>query len=249
MFHREYGELVIACDSKSESWRREQFPEYKYKRREKKKESSTIDWGELYRITTQVKEELRETFKHYKVIQVEGAEADDIIGTLVYGTQEFGHHEPVMIVSADKDFIQLHRFKNVKQYSTNTKKLVIEKDPVRFLQEQIFRGDSGDGVPSILSPDDIFVKGTRQSPITQKKIDSWLENRHDLKNHLGEEIYKNYCRNESMIDLSKIPEVVKQKIINTYSSTPTLEANANQILTYLVKNRCKLLTECIGDFY
>ena len=46
----------------------------------------------------------------YQMLKVSGAEADDIIATLVESTQEFGQHEPVLIISGDKDFIQLQRY-------------------------------------------------------------------------------------------------------------------------------------------
>ena len=242
-FRDEYGQLVIACDSST--WRRDYFPNYKFKRREGREESS-IDWEELFRIINGIRDDLKEHFP-YKVVNVQGAEADDIIGTLTLETQEFGKHEPVMIVSADKDFVQLHKFNNVKQYSPLLKKFVTEKNPRTFLLEHIFKGDSGDGVPNILSPDNTFVDGIRQSPVTKKKIQAWIDGIDNLESIMDADTYRNYIRNKKLIDLTETPDAVKQEIINNYEQQKV--AQKSRVLNYLIKKRCKMLIDCVGDFY
>lgn len=242
-FRDEYGQMVIACDAGS--WRRDYFPNYKYKRREGREES-TMDWDEIFRIVNLVREELREHFP-YKVIHVQKAEADDIIGTLTLETQEFGKDEPVMIVSADKDFVQLHKFNNVRQYSPMIKKFVTEKNPRTFLLEHIFKGDSGDGVPNVLSPDNTFVDGVRQSPVTKKKIESWIDGIDNLETLMDSDTYRNYMRNKKLIDLTETPDPVKQEIINTYNEQKL--AHKSRVLNFLIKKRCKMLIDCVGDFY
>ena len=242
-FRDEYGQMVIACDSST--WRREYFPNYKFKRREGREES-TLDWDELFRIINSVRDELKEHFP-YKVVTVGGAEADDIIGTLTLETQEFGKHEPVMIVSSDKDFVQLHRFSNVKQYSPILKKFVTEKNPRTFLLEHVFKGDSGDGVPNVLSPDNTFVDSIRQSPVTKKKIQTWIDSIDNLEAVMDAETYRNYTRNKKLIDLTETPDSVKQEIINNYEEQKV--AHKSRVLNYLIKKRCKMLIDCVGDFY
>lgn len=242
-FRDEYGQVVIACDSRT--WRRDYFPNYKFKRREGREES-TMDWTEIFRIINGVTDDIRENFP-YKVVSVEGAEADDIIGTLALETQEFGKHEPVMIVSADKDFVQLHKFSNVRQYSPLLKKFVTEKNPRTHLIEHIFKGDSGDGIPNVLSPDNTFADGIRQSPVTKKKIEHWMEHIDNLETVMDADTYRNYMRNKKLIDLTETPDPVKQKIINTYEEQNP--AHKTRVLNYLIKKRCKMLIECVGDFY
>jgi len=242
-FRDEYGQMVIACDSST--WRREYFPNYKFRRREGREES-TLDWDELFRIINSVRDELKEHFP-YKVVTVGGAEADDIIGTLTLETQEFGKHEPVMIVSSDKDFVQLHRFNNVRQYSPILKKFITEKNPRTFLLEHIFKGDSGDGVPNVLSPDNTFVDGIRQSPVTKKKIQTWIDGIDNLESVMDSETYRNYTRNKKLIDLTETPDSVKQEIINNYEEQKV--AHKSRVLNYLIKKRCKMLIDCVGDFY
>ena len=241
-FRDKYGQMVIACDSSS--WRKEYFPQYKFKRKVGREESS-MDWNEVFRIINLVREEIR-TNMPYKVIHVQGAEADDIIGALAMETQEFGKHEDVMIVSADKDFIQLQKHENVRQFSPMTKKFIDDKNPRMYLFEHILKGDSGDGIPNCLSGDDTFVDGVRQSPMTQKKIASYLAAT-DLKEAMGEEIYRNYCRNKKLIDLEEMPDDLKSSIINTYEATKP--PHKMKVLSYFIEKRCKMLIESIEEFY
>lgn len=242
-FRDEYGQVVIACDART--WRRDYFPNYKFKRRENRDESSA-DWDEIFRIINQVRDEIRQNFP-YKVIHIDGCEADDIIGTLAYEIQEFGKNEPMMIISSDKDFVQLHKFSNVKQFSPMQKKAVVEKNPHQYLFEHILKGDSGDGIPNTLSPDNTFVDGIRQSPVTKKKIDEWLKNAEDLESFMDENTYRNYVRNKNLIDLSCTPSHLKEAIINTFEEDPV--GIKRNVLNYLIKKRCKMLIECVEEFY
>jgi 5'-3' exonuclease len=242
-FRDKYGQVVIACDSSS--WRKDYFPQYKFKRKTGREESS-MDWDEVFRIINGVRDDLAANFP-YKVIKVDGAEADDIIGALALETQEFGKNEPVMIVSADKDFIQLHKFDNVRQYSPTTKKFVEDKNPRMYLMEHIFKGDAGDGVPNVLSPDNTFVDGIRQSPVTKKKIDQWVSNIENLESVMDGETHRNYLRNKMMISLEEMPAVLRQNIINSYESTKS--AHKMKVLNYLIKKRCRQLIESVEEFY
>jgi len=242
-FRDKYGQMVIACDSSS--WRKEYYPQYKYKRKVSREESS-MDWGQVFDIINTVKTEISENLP-YRVIQVQSAEADDIIGALCMESQEFGKNEPIMIVSADKDFIQLHKYDNVRQFSPMTKKFIENENPRRYLFEHICKGDSGDGIPNCLMGDDTFVNGDRQSPVTKKKIQTWLENAEDLQSAMDSETYRNYIRNKKLVDLSEMPDALKADIINTYDCTKPV--HKMKVLNYLIKKRCKMLIECVEEFY
>ena len=239
-YRKEYGNMVLACDGGS--WRKEIFPQYKAHRKASR-DSSGLDWTEFFRILNLVRDEISENLP-YKVVHIQNIEADDIIGTLAEKTQNFGQHEPVMIISADKDFIQLQQYSNVKQFSPMTKSLVVEKDPIRYLQEHIMRGDSGDGIPNILSPDNCFVDKLRQKPVSSKKIDEWIATYDDLSTKMEQETYRNFQRNQALIDLSRVPQSKKDTIINTYDSVKT----HSNILNYLITKRCGLLIECAEEF-
>lgn len=243
-FGPEYGEVVIASDGMN-TWRRDIFPQYKGVRKAKRAES-TIDWNHIFRIMDTVRNELAE-YSHYKVLNLAGCEGDDIIGALTENTQEFGKHEPVMIVSSDTDFVQLHRYGNVKQYSPIQKKFVVEKNPKAYFFEHIIRGDTGDGVPNVLSGDNVLMDKIRQSPITAKKLDEWIRHAEDLKSVMPEDVYRNYQRNKKLIDLGEMPNDIKEKIINTYETYKL--PHKTKFMSYLINKRCKLLIECIEEFY
>ena len=243
-YRNEYGQMVICADGMN-TWRKDYFPLYKAHRRKNRQESDQ-DWNEIFRILHLVKEEIQQNLP-YKVIHLEGCEADDIIGTLAMQTQEFGQHEPVMIVSSDKDFIQLQKFNNVKQYSPIQKKMVTDSNPRSYMFEHIMKGDKGDGIPNVLSPDNAIVDEIRQSPMTKKKIEYWAENSDNLKEVMTTEEYRNYQRNKTLIDLTAIPEDIQNKIINTYNGQKP--AMKMKVLNYLIKKRCNHLIEVVEEFY
>lgn len=236
---QKFGEVVICTDG-FKNWRRDAFPPYKHKRKDARKESK-MDWNELFRITNLVLEEIKENLP-YKVVEVEEVEADDIIGTLCEDSQEFGKGEDILIVSSDKDFVQLQKYSNVSQYSPMKKSMIKEKLPRKQLMELILKGDTSDGVPNVLSGDNVFVEGIRQTPLRQAAIDKLTT---DPK-CMGDEIYRNYLRNKKLIDLTETPEPLKQKIINNF--TIQKPSSGKNILNYLMEKRCKMLIESVGDF-
>ena len=243
--HRdEYGRMIICGDGGS--WRKDYYPEYKASRKTNRDKDSR-DWDKIFNTFTNVRNEISEHLP-FDVIHEFGVEADDIIATLVQQTQEFGKHEPVMIISADKDFIQLHKHGNVKQYSPITRKMVSHEDPVLYLREHIFRGDAGDGVPNVLSSDDTFIdEDKKQTPLSKKKIQTWLDDYDNLENVMPSQAYRNYQRNKKVIDLEEIPKEVTTKILDKYNSlkpTPNMKA-----LNYLIVNRMNNLVESVGDFH
>ena len=234
-FVSEYGEIILCCDDRK-SWRKELFPNYKASRKKTRKVSGT-DWTNLYECMNQLKDELRQWFP-YKLIQVEKAEADDIIATLVNLM-----NERTLILSSDKDFVQLHQF-NVRQYSPMQKKFV-EGDAKRNLHEKLIKGDVGDGVPNIMSDDNVFIdEGRRQKPITTKKVDAWYDLDPDM--YCDAEMLRNYNRNKQLIDLGEVPESIRINITKQFETTQVGERS--RLLTYFVKHRLKNLTENLSEF-
>jgi len=236
---KEYGEVILCCDNRK-YWRKEFFPFYKAGRK-KTREKSDLDWHLIFDMLAKFKVELKENFP-YKVIDVEGAEADDIIGTLV---PRHAPHEKILILSSDGDFLQLQMYgDNVKQYNPSQKKYVKSIDPLLELKEKIIRGDKGDGIPNIFSPSDCFVRELRQKPITQKVIEKYLAE------HYGdwedEAARVGFSRNQALIDLRNIPGDIKNKIINTYEET--VPAKRNKLLNYFIEHKLKNLMEVIEDF-
>jgi hypothetical protein len=236
-FSAEFGELVIACDDKN-YWRKQVYPYYKANRK-KERDASELDWNAVFETLNKIRQELKESFP-YKVIQIEHAEADDIIATLV---KEFCYQEKILILSGDKDFGQLQKYPNVKQYSPVLKKYINCANPDLFLKEHIMRGDSSDGIPNFLSPDNVFVIGGRQTPVTSKKIQVWMIQ--EPEQFCDETMLRNYKRNQQLIDLECIPDDISTQVLEQYTSQIK---DRSKLFNYFIAHKLKNLMECIGDF-
>jgi len=235
-FSSEFGELVLCYDSKH-YWRRDYFPQYKASRRTKRATDSK-NWDAIFECLNTIKAEIKENLP-YKVLEVYGAEADDIIAALCLEL-EFDNGK-TLILSGDKDFIQLQKYTNVTQYSPITKKFVNGEDPKQYLKEHILNGDSSDGVPNVLSPDHTFTDGLRQRPLGKKKIEKFL----DVGFPNGE-VERNFQRNEKLIDLTKSPNNIFHDCLKAYKDAP--EGDRSNLLNYFIEKRLKTLTDSIGEF-
>ena len=236
MFNEDYGEIVLTYDSRA-YWRREIFPQYKHSRR-KSRESDGKDWDSIFGVLNQIKEEIKE-FLPYKVVETHGAEADDVIAILCKHYQS----EKIMIVSGDKDFIQLQKYENVRQYSPITKKHINGVDAVVYIKEHILKGDKSDGIPNVLSPDHTFTDELRQRPLTSKKMNSILAQDID---DLDDEVKRNYQRNDILINLDNIPDYLATDILDDFKSAAC--GDRSKLLNYFIDKRLKSLTEQIGEF-
>lgn len=242
-YGKEYGDIVIACDGRK-YWRKDFFPNYKGQRK-KAREESDLDWKLIFDTLGEIRDDIRSYFP-YKVIHLERCEADDVIAVLTKDTQEFGKYEPVMIVSSDKDFKQLQRYDNVKQYSPFLKKQVTisTKELKSWMVEHIVKGDSGDGVPNILSNDNVIMNGDRQSPVSSKRLNEFIEN--GFSACRNDEERRNWHRNEKLVDFGHIPEDITNIILKEFEKEPI--GDKNSIMNYLIKNKCRLLLDSIEDF-
>lgn len=242
-YGKDYGDIVICCDGRN-YWRKEVFTNYKGLRK-KARDESDLDWGLIFDTLSEIREDLKEHFK-YKVIHVDRCEADDVIAILTESTQEFGQHQNVMIVSSDKDFKQLHKYDNVKQYSPMLKKLVTvnKKELHAWLIEHIVKGDSGDGIPNIMSKDDVFMIGERQKNVSSKRLEEFIEKGFEACRTDDER--RNWQRNIGLVDFSYIPEDIKESVMAAYEVP--VRGDKNAIMNYLIKNKCRLLLNEIEEF-
>lgn len=244
-YRNKYGEVVIAFDSDS-YWRRDIFPNYKAKRKEKRKENDSVPWELMYQVLSELREDFYTVFG-YNVIYIDKAEADDIIGVLVKEKSEDMSSEKIMIVSNDGDFKQLQKYPNVKQYSTMQSKMVIEADPAYWLKTKKIKGDKKDGIPNIFSKLDHFVKTPelRQKPVTKKFLSEVIHVPVDSK--LSKQELGRYKQNEILIDFEYIPKKLRSKIIDKYNSNETFN-NQSKVFDYLCRHSMKLLVDCVADF-
>ena len=235
-FTEAYGELIICCDGRN-TWRRDVFPYYKRNRKESRA-ASGYDWNHIFETLNKIKSEIDEHFP-YKVVHLDRAEADDVIAVLA---KQWTRDDKVLILSGDKDFMQLQKYDNVKQYSPVQKKFLRVDNPQEFLFEHIVRGDTGDGIPNCLSKDSTFVSGDRQTPITKKRLTEWMQK--------GKVDYKNgdvgFDRNQRLIDFDYIPEDLAKDIVRVFEDAPA--GDRRNLFPYFVDKRLSKLMEHITEF-
>ena len=234
-FRKEYGQMVIACDS-SNVWRRQAFPNYKAGRKANRAKSEH-DWEFIFDVLAKIKKEIKD-FLPYKVIAVDTAEADDIIAALCRRIKE-----KILILSGDKDFIQLHNEK-IRQYNPVLNKFVGKgENPSLYIREHILKGDRSDGIPNVLSDDNVFIEGRRQTPLTKKKIEAWVNEVVPTFNDVQQ---KNYERNRQLIDLNCIPKELESNINREFDNVEV--ATRDKILGYFINKKLKTLIEVIDEF-
>lgn len=240
-FTEEYGEIVICADGKN-TWRREAYPYYKANRK-KSRDESGMDWGALFEIMNNIRSEILEYFP-YKVIHIEHCEADDIIGTVCheYGSELNIGSEKFLVLSGDKDYIQLQNYANVDQYDPIRKRWIRSDNPENYLKEHILKGDAGDGVPNILSPDNCLAVGERQKAMTKKRLALYSEG----PINMDEETLRRFHRNKMMIDLREIPQSYQDQIMSEYNKEK--EVGREQLFNFFVKKKLKHLITDIQDF-
>jgi hypothetical protein len=243
-YGKDYGDIVICCDGRN-YWRRQYFEYYKSGRK-KAREASDLDWHMIFDTLGVIRDEMKEHFP-YKILHIDQCEADDIIAVLTKQTQEFGFNENVMIVSSDKDFKQLHKYTNVKQYSPLLRKMITAKqsDLHTNLVEHIVKGDSGDGIPNILSKDNCFAVGDRQTPVSAKRLAEFFEKGYDACRN--DEEKRNWKRNEILVQFESIPDAIQKTILDEYLSSKP-KGDKMSIMNYLIANRCRLLLDEIEEF-
>lgn len=250
-FHAEYGNLVLCYDSKH-YWRKEFFPYYKQNRK-KDRERSSFDWNQIFEILNKIRDEIRNNFP-YIVLEIYGAEADDIIATLskhvsiqnIKKQKDNLKPEKVLILSGDKDFIQLSKYPCVTQYNPVQKKYVTDGiDPKLYIREHVIKGDRSDGIPNFLSDSDTFVSGKRQKPISKKNIAKWVQS--EPESYCNEEQIANYHRNLKLIDLSCIPVTIEEKIIDEYNLLNSNKPKKVSI-NYFIENKLVSLLNEMEDF-
>lgn len=251
-YGKEYGQIVICCDGRK-YWRRDFFQHYKAGRK-KARDASDLDWGLIFDTLSEMRDDLAKHFP-YKVMHIERCEADDIIAALTKYAQEnelvqeglVEESQKILILSSDKDFKQLQLYPNVKQWSPMQKKYVTatQREIIEYKIEHIVKGDSGDGIPNIMSKDDVFVVGERQRVVTAKRLQEFIENGFIACKNDDER--RNWHRNTVLVDFDHIPDDVRQEIVQSYINTkPTGDKMA--IMNYLIEHRCRLLLDELEDF-
>ena len=218
------SEVILAVDDKN-CWRKKVYPEYKAHRKDKK-DNDIFPWDEYQIYINSFLEDIKATFP-FMVIQVSYSEADDVIGVLA-------KHIPSdkVVVTADSDYIQLMSIPKLKLFNPLKDKFVINDNPKMSLMVKILAGDSGDNIPNIkprLGPK------TAEKLIINNEVESFIAD-----NKLTE----NFVRNQKLIDWNYIPEILKSKIIETYSNYKL--NTTSDIFGFMIRHRLRKHLEDIS---
>ena len=242
-FREEYGNMILCYDSKR-YWRKDYFPFYKQNRK-KDREKSNHDWNAIFEILNKIRDEIRDNFP-YIVMEVEGAEADDIISALCKYQTNISPKDKILILSGDKDFIQLRKFSTVTQYNPLQKTFINGHNPIEYIAEHIIKGDRSDGILNFLSSGDTFVTNKRQRPISKKNLQKWIYDDPSVFCNTKEKL-DNYERNKILIDLDCIPDDLRAKILDEFKS---LNSNDRTKLSvdYFVEHKLVSLMNNLEDF-
>lgn len=169
----------------SDNWRRDSFPEYKASRKARRKESD-FDWQYFYDLLHSLEEDLLMSLPICK-LKKNGFEADDLIA--YYAMKNAGPPvlDHLVIVSADKDMMQLLPYANI--FNPRSKIFIPRgSDPIDYdydLLEHLIRGDHSDGVPNMLSDDDVFTnENKRNKPIRARQLNELKE---EIRPHIESE--------------------------------------------------------------
>ena len=238
-FKNKYPNVILCCDNKH-YWRKDYFPFYKSQRKVDR-EASGLDWSMIFDTLNRLRDEMK-TYFPYKVLDVDGAEADDVIAVL---TARLAPSAPVLILSSDKDFGQLQKYPNVTQYSPILKKFIKIDDPKSFIREHVLKGDRGDGIPNFLSPDNTFAAGERQKVLNTKRLQEWIAQ--DAETFCTTDVMlRGYKRNQMLVDFDYIPDDIRTKIVEAYDNSKV--ATKEKMLNYFIEKGLKVMIESINDF-
>jgi 5'-3' exonuclease len=173
--------LAVAFDRAEKTVRHEEYDAYKANR-----PAMEAD------LATQIPD-IRRACEAYRipVLEMPGYEADDVIGTLATRAEQAGFD--VVIVTADKDMLQLVSGSRVRVFHTGREKFLDEKGVAEFfgvLPSQVvdvlaLMGDASDNIPGV----------PRVGEVTAKKwisehgsLDRLLENAEQIKGKVGESL-------------------------------------------------------------
>lgn len=247
-----YQNMIVCVDnSKSGYWRRD-YSDYYKRNRSKDREDSMFDWEGLFNAMHIIIDEL-ETNMPYTIMNKDKIEADDHIAVLTEFLTSKGH--PVVIVSSDGDFTQLHKYPNVKQWSPMQKKWVKTKSGDSLLDcvTKVVKGDKKDNVASIKVRGDFWltkIQGERTPSTTEKELLAIAENYYDLdkiESMLTEAQYKRFLENRILIDMDFIDADIKASILERYNNYKV--PPKSRVYPYFVKSGLSKLTQVVADFY
>ncbi len=169
--------LTVAFDLKAPTFRHKMFPEYKGTRK---------PMPEELKVQLPIIREVLNSMK-INIVELEGYEADDLLGTLAKKAEVDGH--TVTLLSGDRDLLQIAT-DNIKiaipktkgdkteTYSYYTKDVIEEYGvtPLEFIEVKALQGDTSDNIPGV----------PKVGPKTASELIAKYHNLENLYEHIDE---------------------------------------------------------------
>lgn len=235
-------DIILAFDARDGYWRKDYFPHYKAKRKVIREESK-VDWDTIFGYWNKIVEEFKENLPMIS-LSCPHAEADDIFATMCFRYSRV--IDEIMIASSDEDTVQLQLlYKNVKQYSLKRKKLINVENVNYNLFEHIVKGDIGDGIPNILSPENSLIDGIRQKSVRKTAMDEWRTKGgiRTPEKFCTDEMLARFKTNKLMVDFNEIPMDIINQIDEQYKN---YKRPKGTLFAYLAKHQLTAIMDDIS---
>lgn len=227
------NKIIIAMEGRG-NWRKSIYPDYKGNRK-KGRDESEINFEEFYEILDKFINDLKELFKNIYIMRINNCEADDVIAVM---TEEFSKDKlnDIELISTDKDFIQLQKYKNFKQFNPIKKEYVKSINPKRDLEIKIIIGDKSDNISGI--------KERLGAKTAEKLLNGGEFKKQTWEQMLNDKEIKNiFIRNRQLIDFNYIPENIKEKIVDEYNNYKIGKLDGNKVWKWMISQRMSKLSD------
>lgn len=230
IFKEHEASKVIICLEGHGNWRKQYYPEYKANR-VGAREASKIDFDAFFKAQDEFVGNLAALLSNVQFLRVPHAEADDLIGVI---TKKYPNWK-ITLISSDRDFYQLYKYSNYRQYDAIKGKYIEVLDPINYLLEKIILGDAGDNVPKLKAG--VGPKTAEKIINSEEGLEEWLK----LENLEAE-----FERNTTLISFDFIPEEVQNDITKAVDAWKGTKFKPSEMMNFLVKNSCGGMMSEIG---
>lgn len=220
----------VICLQDSESWRKQVYPEYKATRAAKR-EQSVVNFNVFFPVLEKFLNAISDSFKNIPFIKIQNTEADDIIATIVKTHPEWD----IINVSSDKDFYQLFRYSNYKQYDGMKHTFIEGLDPEKELMVKIITGDTSDNIPGLKRG----VGPKRALKIIEEDLNKWIED---------EKLTEAYQRNMKLISFNCIPKEIENSIIAVINNLTYGEPDTKKYFKFIQMSGLAELMNTFTDY-
>lgn len=239
----DYTHILVCFDTKKPTFRHKMYKDYKASRKPMPEE--------LEMQIPLIKEYLK--IRKIKYTELEGYEADDIIGTFSKMGKE--NNIKVDIYSSDRDLIQLvsdnttvHMMKSgvvlVESYTLESLKQKHNFTPKQFLYYKAIMGDNSDNIPGIPG---CGKKRSKELVLKYENLENLFLDSDNIKGKLGENIRKNKELVYKSLDLVTINKNIPIPL--KIDDITKKETNLDEFISFCQKYEMHYLAEKLEQTY